>query len=48
MEDEREPPKGGFGRPVGSADPRSAPFAPTFVWVTARWIPRSVPDVWIG
>jgi hypothetical protein len=33
---------------VGSADPWSAPFAPPFIWVTARWVPRSVPDVWVS
>jgi hypothetical protein len=48
VEDGREPPEVGFDRPVGSGDPGLAPFVPPFVWVTSRWVPRSVPDVWVS
>jgi hypothetical protein len=33
---------------VGSVDPGSAPIAPPFVWVTARWVRKAVPDVWVS
>jgi hypothetical protein len=48
MEYGGEPPQGGVGRPVGPVDPESATIAPSFVWVTARWVLKAVPDVWIG
>jgi hypothetical protein len=32
---------------VGSTDPGLAPFAPLFIWVTARWVPKVILGVWI-
>jgi hypothetical protein len=42
MEGRRERPQDGFGQIAGSADPRAALFAPVFVQVTDRWVPRSI------